>query len=48
MVTVEYQINNLKNRLHDFIPQPTNKKQIEEALLIIWEGVDQEKILTIL
>ena len=34
----------MKNRLHDFNPQPTNKKQLEEALLIIWEGIDQETI----
>ncbi len=38
----------MKNRLHDFNPQPTNKKQLEEALLIIWEGIDQETINNLL
>lgn len=32
----------LKNRLTDLHPQPTNQAELEECLLILWEGLDQE------
>ena len=34
----------MKNYLYDFTPQPTNQKELEDALLIIWDKIDQETI----
>ena len=34
----------MKNHLYDYEPQPTNKKELENALLVIWDKIDQETI----
>lgn len=34
----------MKNQLHDYEPQLTNKEELEKALLEIWLGIPQTKI----
>lgn len=34
----------MNNYLYDFTPQPTNQKELEDALLIIWDKIDHETI----